>query len=213
MKVGQRIKARRKELGLYQKDLTKAGVSVSAVSQWEQGLNFPKGNHLMALANILDCRPDWIMNGGKNPPLGLSNISDGPPIKQMIPVISWVQAGEFCGAEILEPYEVEEWMPCPANASLRTYGLRVKGDSMTAAHVGERSYPEGIVIFVDPERDVRPGCRVIATVPESQEATFKTLVEDAGVRYLKPINTHYKMRELTPEMKICGVVIGSYWPE
>ena len=131
----------------------------------------------------------------------------------MIPSVSWVQVGEFCGSEVLEPYEVEEWLPCPANASLRTFGLVVKGDSMTSPHAGERSYPEGIVIFVDPEKEVVHGSRVIAMIEGSTEATFKSYTEDAGARYLKPINPQYPIREIGPGITICGVVIGSYWPE
>jgi len=198
-----------------QGDIAKSvGVSVATVSLWEKDENSPKGNNLMKLSVFLDCRPDWLLTGAKYPTLGLtSNIGDGPPVRQMIPIVSWVQAGEFCGSEVLEPYEVEEWLPCPANASLRTFGLVVKGDSMTSPHAGERSYPEGIVIFVDPEKEVVHGSRVIAMIEGSTEATFKSYTEDAGARYLKPINPQYPIREIGPGITICGVVIGSYWPE
>jgi len=213
--LGKRLRTRRKELKYTQGDIAKSvGVSVATVSLWEKDENSPKGNNLMKLSVFLDCRPDWLLIGAKYPTLGLTdNLSNGPPVKQMIPVISWVQAGEFCESDVLEPYEVEEWMPCPQNCSIRTYGLRVKGDSMTSPHIGERTYPAEIIIFVDPDREVLPGVRVIAKSPDSNEATFKTYVEDDGVKYLKPINPQYKMKEITPGMVICGVVIGSYWPE
>jgi len=76
-----------------------------------------------------------------------------------------------------------------------------------------KSYPAGCVIFVDPELEVNNGDRVIATIPGSNEATFKVLVKDAGRYYLKPINPQYPIIELTEEMEICGKVIGTFTPE
>jgi SOS-response transcriptional repressor LexA len=128
-------------------------------------------------------------------------------------VISWIQAGEFCESNVLELHDVEEWLPCPAHASDKAFGLRVKGDSMTSPHSGDRSYPEGIVIYVDPEVEVTSGRRVIAKSATSDEATFKTYVEDDGLKFLKPINPQFPMKEMTADVHICGVVIGSYWPE
>ncbi len=76
-----------------------------------------------------------------------------------------------------------------------------------------RSYPAGSVIFVDPELAVNNGDRVIATLPSTNEATFKVLVQDAGKHYLKPINPQYPIMELTEDMQICGKVIGTFTPE
>ena len=131
----------------------------------------------------------------------------------MIPVISWVQAGEFCESNILAIHDVTEWLPCPAKSSDKAFGLRVKGDSMTSAHRGERSYPEGIVIYVDPEAPLSSGRRVIARSSLSDEATFKTYMEDGGRKYLVPINSQYPTVEIKGDIHICGVIIGSFWPE
>ena len=84
---------------------------------------------------------------------------------------------------------------------------------MTSPHSSERSYPEGIIIYVDPEVEVTSGRRVIAKSTTSGETTFKTYVEDDGLKFLKPINPQFPMKEVTTEVRICGVVIGSYWPE
>jgi SOS-response transcriptional repressor LexA len=157
----------------------------------------------------MNVSPEWLQFGvGED-----SNITHAPPIRKMIPVISWVQAGAFCESNVLELHEVEEWLPCPSHASDKAFGLRVKGDSMTSPHSGERSYPEGIVIYVDPEVDVTSGRRVIAKSNSSDEATFKTYVEDDGLKFLKPINPQFPMKEITDDVHICGVIIGSYWPE
>jgi SOS-response transcriptional repressor LexA len=208
-----RLRQRRKELKLTQKQIAKSiGITASSVTQWELGSTKPSGESLYALSKALQCQPEWLLygTGGLVEP---SNVTHAPPVKKMIPVISWVQAGEFCESNVLELHDVEEWLPCPANASDKAFGLRVKGDSMTSPHSGDRSYPEGIVIYVDPEVDVTSGRRVIAKSVSSDEATFKTYVEDDGLKFLKPINPQFPMKEVTADVHICGVVIGSYWPE
>lgn len=132
----------------------------------------------------------------------------------LVPVISWVQAGNWCESpDNFAPGSAEEWLMCPPRHSARTYALKVVGDSMTSPLSGERSYPHGTIIFVDPDKPTEIGSRVIARLPNSSEATFKVYSEDAGVPYLIPLNTRYPAIQMPLETQICGVVIGSYWPE
>ena len=149
--------------------------------------------------------------------------TDGTSAKQSIeqakihgrvPVISWVSAGLFCEAiDNFQPGDADDWLPCPVNHSSNTYALKVVGDSMTAQHGSQRSYPEGTIIFVDPEREAINGSRVIVKLEESSEVTFKQLASDMGRSYLKPLNTQYSTIELPDTAIICGVVIGSFMPE
>jgi transcriptional regulator with XRE-family HTH domain len=39
----------------------KMGVAPSAISNWRQGLNMAKGKNLRRLAELLDCRPGWLL--------------------------------------------------------------------------------------------------------------------------------------------------------
>lgn len=145
---------------------------------------------------------------------GKSNVAPGPEIKGMIPVVSWVNAGNWIETEEgLKIEGIEEWLPCPKPHSDRTFGLRVQGDSMVSPVPGQHTYPPGIVIYVDPEVCPEPGKRVVARINGSMETTFKMLVEDSGKRYLKPLNPQYPMVEIDRNIEFVGVVIGSYWPE
>lgn len=140
------------------------------------------------------------------------NVEPGPNISGTVPLISWVQAGAFCQApDLFQPGDAEDWVPCIQKLGPHAYALRVVGDSMTAPY--GRSYPDGCIIFVDPDYPVTNGCRVIAKVPTTDEATFKCYVEDAGKKYLMPLNTRYEKIEITTEMILCGVVRGSFMPE
>lgn len=133
----------------------------------------------------------------------------------LIPLISSVTAGVMCETmDPLEPGDAEEWLPCPVNHSDKTFALRVSGDSMTSQHPGTRSYPEGVVIFVDPEKEATNGARIVAKIASENTSVFKLYVEDMGRKYLKSINTSYPPLDVTDiDFHICGVVIGAFMPE
>ncbi len=61
MSFGQRLRDRRKELGLSQGELAKAlGVSLSAVSNYENGLNAMREDVLLRLFRVLDVEPNYL---------------------------------------------------------------------------------------------------------------------------------------------------------
>lgn len=208
---GQRLKQKRLNAGLTQEELGKlVGATKSAVSQWEKGIvENIEGKYLLALSKVFKESVESLTNAQylplKKPTFDL---------QKRVPLISWIKAGEWCEAiDLFETGDAEDWLPCPSSHSPNTYALRVKGDSMTAPYPGMRSYPEGVIIFVDPDKAITNGCRVIAKLPNSNEATFKEYREDGGKRYLKPLNPQYQIYEITGETMLCGVVIGKYEPE
>lgn len=141
----------------------------------------------------------------------ISNVTPGPAIRGLVPLISWVRAGSWCEAsDPLQPGDAEEWLPCPANHSPGTFALRVRGDSMTAPH--GRTYPEGCIIYVDPERKSPVnGERVVACLAGQHEVTFKTFKDEDGRRWLQPLNpSHEPIREA---FHVLGTVIGKWEPE
>lgn len=139
------------------------------------------------------------------------NYRTDPP-EYGVPLISWVQAGEFCESpDLFQPGDAEDWLPKPRGTGAHVFALTVEGDSMTSPFPGQRSYPHGTIIYVDPDREPTNGARVVARANGSQ--TFKLYVEDAGKMYLKPINPTYDKIEIIDGTSICGVVIGSYLPE
>ena len=211
-----RIKARRKELKLTQLNIGNAiGVSKATVSQWESGDTSPKGGNLYKLTKILKCQADWLLLGKGEPNKQIENESTVPgPQIIPVPLISWIQAGIFCDAGQLTPLDDStDYYPCPVkNSGPRTFALQVKGDSMTAAFPGMRSYPVGTIIFVDPDRSAMPGQRVIARLDST--STFKQLMEDeSGQQYLKPLNDRHELIKPEDGVHICGLVIGAFMPE
>lgn len=64
MEIGERIKQRRIELGLTQRQIKQAtGISSGNMSDLENGNRLPSTPALIALSDILNCSIDWILKG------------------------------------------------------------------------------------------------------------------------------------------------------
>lgn len=67
--ISERIQQKMYEKGLKQADLVRSmGVSKGAVSLWLSGVSAPSGKNLMALAEVLNVSPYWLLTGGDRPP-------------------------------------------------------------------------------------------------------------------------------------------------
>ncbi|HEX5464439.1 MAG TPA: S24 family peptidase [Burkholderiales bacterium] len=203
MTMADRIKRRMGELRLTQDDLAKAlRVSQPAIHKLMSGKTL-KTKNIIQLAKTLQVSPDWLENGGTK-----SNIEAGPTIYR-VPLISSVQAGQWQEiADNFQPGDAEKYIYTTKHVSPYAFALRVTGDSMTNPY-GAPSYPDGCIIIVEPEQVVKSGNRAVVRLEDTQEATFKVYVEDAGRRYLKPLNPRYPIMEISSRATICGKVVQS----
>lgn len=126
-------------------------------------------------------------------------VEDGPEIAGVVPLISWVQAGQSREAIDNNPPGVGEPVTTTYHVRPRTYALRVRGDSM------EPRFPEGAILIVEPDESPNPGDYVIVR-QNGGEATFKQLMLDGSRYYLKPLNPRYPILDLAPDATFCGVV-------
>ncbi|MDE1488912.1 LexA family transcriptional regulator [Xenorhabdus bovienii] len=206
--IGERIRLRRKELKLTQRELGKhVGVSHVAISQWEKEDTEPKGDNLLSLASALGRSAEYILKGEKDDGSNVSFLRFNRA-RGEYPLISWVCAGNW--SEAVEPYHrraVDDWYETTVSCSNDSFWLEVKGDSMTSP--SGLSIPEGMMILVDPEVAPVNGKLVVAKLERENEATFKQYIVDAGNYYLKPLNPQYRMIPLHGNCKIIGVVVDA----
>lgn len=143
--------------------------------------------------------PGWLDRESKAEP---SNVTEGPPIRGRVPLISWVQAGDFTA--LVDNYATgdgEDWVDSVVPVRRHTFALRVKGDSMVP------EFNEGEVVIVEPDADAENGDFVVVRNGDA-ECTLKQLVRDGAATFLKPINERYPIYPFPVEGVIVGVVKG-----
>ncbi|MEJ6475976.1 XRE family transcriptional regulator [Pseudoalteromonas piscicida] len=177
MNIGERIRNRRKELGLTQVKLSElADMAQQTLQKLESGKS-QTTKKLDKLAEALSCTPEYLQFGVGE----LDNASIGPEIRNRLPLISWVQAGAWADIQEVSQLEAEHFL-CPVNCSDKSFVLRVQGVSM------EPKFQDGDLIFVDPEAACVHGSYVVARLDDDNQATFKQLIIEGGQKYLKALN-------------------------
>lgn len=213
MALWKRLKLAREKSGLSQEAVGKLftpPVSRAAVAQWEQENGTqPEISKLGTLARAYDTTIDSLL-GNVAPGVRqnsseyiVGNTQPGPELRT-VPLISWVQAGHFEPAS--DPYPAgdgSKLIYTSKKVGPRAYALKIRGDSMENPGSGH-TFPDGCVIIVDPDKAADVGSFVVVRFTEAGDATFKQLVEDAGRRYLKPLNPRYPMIPIGDDAVLCG---------
>ena len=173
MKIGERIKQRRKELGIGQTQLAEAiGSSKQNLYKYENSIitNIP-ADKVEAIAAALHTTPAYLMGWSESPLLGEAklpdNISPMPAMKQ-IPLIGTIA----CGRPILAVEDASEMVSVPAQIDA-DFSLRCKGDSMINARIFD-----GDIVYIRKQPMVENG--EIAAVIIEDEATLKKVYYTPG---------------------------------
>lgn len=141
----------------------------------------------------------------------LYNVKRPVTPKNKVPLIIWETASKWCdNNNERDENDIIEWLPNPGRGGKYTYAIRVHGDSMTSRIPGSKTYPEGCIIYIDPEKRYENLSRVIAKFKDTGEVTFKCYKYDCGRHWLMPLNPDYPPIEITDNVIICGVVVGKY---
>ena len=223
--IHARLKRLRMERGASLEDVAAAiGVSWQTVQQWEREHDgtAPARRRQNAVANYFGIPVSVLLTGtevatqktvpgpkNRSKQKPIVNTEPGPDIIGTVPLISWVQAGKW--TEITDnfaPGDAEEWLPCPVKHSIRTFVLRVRGESMYNPAV-RPSFHDGDLIFVDPEQQADHGSFVVVRLDNNKEATFKRLIIEGEHQYLQAINPDWPdpIIQINGDATICGVVI------
>lgn len=163
MKIGEKVKQRRKALGLSADDLAEVlGVSRSTVFRYENGMieKLPS-DMIEPLSKLLRTTPAYLM-GWTDDPAGESSFENLYQIHlKKFPLLGEIACGEPCFVHDDEECFVESGSDLQAD-----FCLRAKGDSMINARIYD-----GDIVFIHEQPMVENG--EIAAVIIDNEATLK----------------------------------------
>lgn len=203
MDIGKVIRDARKAKGWTLDELShRVETDSGNLSRLERGKQFASKELLGRIMSVLGIELAKIQDAGMSNVQMALQPSRG---SREYPLISWVIAGEWAeSCDNFEPGDAETWIASTENAGANGFWLDVKGDSMTCA--GNPSFPEGSRILVMPEADLISGKYYVVKL-ENGESTFKQYIEDAGNKYLRPLNPSYRTIEVEGPFKVIGRVI------
>jgi len=176
----------------------KAELQPAQVNQWLTGYRNLGEKAARKIESKLGLQPLWFDRKlGDN--FASDNLSPSVGLRGSVPLISWVQAGNW--EDVIDNLAVGEGerVETTYRAKSHTYALKVRGDSM------EPKFPDGCIIIVEPEENPQPGQYVVIR-QNGDEATFKQLIQDGSALFLKPLNPRYPIMELKDDSAFCGVV-------
>lgn len=205
----QRIDA----LGLNQEKLAEhLGVTKGAVSHWLNGRRNPSLQEIGLIFQYLGVNNASFNADGT---FSVEKVSEQPIAIQQYkyPLFHCVKAAPFSEDRSYIASDAKLWVPTTKKAGENAFWFEVKGNSMTAPQGLRPSFPEGMLILVDPSEPVQTGDFCLASADGDSEATFKKYENDGGVSYLVPLNPSYRIVDCDHSIRFIGKVVKAQWPE
>ena len=209
MTTGERMKQRRKEIGLSaEKVAERLGVSPATIYRYEKGdIEKVPVDIFAELAKILQTTPAYLMGWEEQPEPKKPPIPPGfEPMPKMkkIPLIGSIA----CGEPITAIQNREGEIDAPENMQC-DFALRCKGDSMIGAGIHD-----GDAVYIRIQTEVENG--QIAAVRIGDEATLKRVYLHKDYIELRPENPDYesiiRRREEMNDVHIEGRAVGyTHW--
>ena len=201
---GDRLRQRREKLKMLQKDVGDAlGISAASIGQWEREDTAPGGENLLALAEVLQVEPAWIINGQRTRPI--LNAARTKHAIMELPLISALDIGKGFSRKTLTSKQMGTELTA-LEVSHSAFAMGAVGDSMINP-LGYPSMPPGTIVIVDPELEERNGDYIVV-VSEDGDSMMKKLVKDGPNAWLVSLNPEYPRIDFSPKMKVIGVVVG-----
>lgn len=171
MTTGERIKARRKQLGISAEALAEqCGVSPATIYRYENGDIERVGiDKLPPIAKALFVSQAYLMGWeDESSPLP-SNVTPLRPMRK-VPLVGRIA----CGVPILAEQNIEDYIDLPGHIHA-DYALTCQGDSMINAGIRD-----GDVVYIHEQPEVENG-QIAAVIVGEDEATLKRFYYDGTV--------------------------------
>lgn len=194
MKTGSYLRARRKKLGLTLEELAKrVGVTRQTLSRYENGIiaNIPM-DKIARLAEAMHTTPTELLGWQSNEFLEYQS-------NQRVPILGRISAGLPLYAE----EHVEGFVWVEVNGTGEYFALRVKGDSMDAAHIFEGN------LLIVRKQDIVENGEIAVVMIDDNDATVKRFYRQGSIITLMPQSTNPKhLPQIYDTSQISVHVIG-----
>lgn len=199
----------RKKKGVTQRDLAEAlGVPLSTYRAWEYGINDPKSDNLVKLADFLDVTVDDLLGRSETVYDPTSTLI---PMNQKLPLFGTIPAGKP-----MEMWEIIDELPAPpgfVDNGKSYFYLKVNGDSM------DQVILDGHIALIEKRAEARNGEAAVVVI-NGFDATLKLWYKTANSLILSPAShntTHEDIifrdsDEGNPEVKVLGVMVWQMGP-
>lgn len=194
--IGERVKARREQLGLSQDELAKklGYKSRSSINKIESDSRNLTQSKIKAIADALDTTPSYIMGWEEEPVF--SHLDILPIETKKIPIIGSMA----CGEPIYEEEDFEAYVVVGAQIKADA-AVRAKGDSMINARIHD-----GDLVFIKYQPIVENG--EIAAVWVDDGFTIKRVYRYGDTLVLRPENPDYDEMIYTENDGVAIKIIG-----
>jgi len=209
--VGQRIRKRRKEKKITQKELGNLiGSSASAVTQWELDATQPKGENLLKIATLLECSPEWIISGDEKSLPMQPKTTGFHQLKNVtsVPLLTWKEAAEYRPKDGFGDRVIfSDWVDTAQEVPAGSFALKVM-EGMIDSPSG-LSIPQGAILIVEPRiNDIYSCSGKIALVKNQKDnsITLRKLFIDGYDVYPLPLNPTIKNTNPSEDDYYFGIV-------
>ena len=194
--IGERVKARREQLGLSQDELAKklGYKSRSSINKIESDSRNLTQSKIKAIADALDTTPSYIMGWEEEPVFSHPDIL--PIETKKIPIIGSMA----CGEPIYEEEDFEAYVVVGAQIKADA-AVRAKGDSMINARIHD-----GDLVFIKYQPIVENG--EIAAIWVDDGFTIKRVYRYGDTLVLRPENPDYDEMIYTENDGVAIKIIG-----
>ena len=199
MTTGQRMKQRRKELGLSAEKIAEAlCVSPATIYRYENGgIDKVPGDRLLPIAEALQTTPAYLMGWEESPATPLPTNLQPMPKMHLVPRLGRIA----CGTPILAEQNIETYDSVPEYVQC-DFTLVCKGDSMINARIFD-----GDIVCIRQQPQVENG-EIAAVMVGNEEATLKRVKLFEDHISLEPENPMHKPLVLWGEDMNKVTIIG-----
>lgn len=177
MSFGERLRERRKALGLSQKELAEAlGVSLAAVSNYENGLNSMREDVLLRLFRVLDVEPNYLYQDALPGKDLVFSGEEGELLRKYRALRRTGRQALHAVADALEAYQEDARIPAPREDRRVIPLYRSPAAAGYAAPVFGEDFD-----YIEAAGDVPPGAEFAVRI---QGDSMEPYIRDGSVAYV-----------------------------